>query len=90
MSGKRPQAAYEADGSGVSDSNSAPLVTLGAAFPELDSKIRDDGSHVPVWKKGVTDERGRQRLRVSFTEGLSAGYDATVVAWFDLVLSVGG
>jgi len=89
MSGKRPQAAYEADGSGVSDSNPAPLVTLGAAFPALDSKTRIDGSHVPFWKQGVTDERGRQRLRGSFTEGLSAGYDA-VVAWFDLVLGVGG
>jgi len=59
MSGKRPWAAYEADASGVSDSNSAPLITLGAASPALDSKTRDDGSHVPVWKQGVTDERGR-------------------------------
>ena len=90
MSRKRPQAAaYEADGNGVSNSNSAPLVAFGTTFPALDSKTRDDGSHVPVWKQGVTDERGRWRLHGAFTEGLSAGYDAGV-AWFCLVLSIRG
>jgi len=79
----------QADGSGVSGSNTVPLVAFGTAFPVLDSKTRDDGSHVPAWKKGVTDEPGRERFHGVFTEGLSAGYDA-VVAMFGLVLSVGG
>jgi len=89
MSNKGLRPTYEADGSGVSDSNTVPLVAFGTAFPVLDSKARDDGSHVPVWKKGVTDEPGRERLHGASTEGLSAGYDA-VFALFGLVLSVGG
>lgn len=86
MSSKRPRAAYEADGSGGSNSNSAPLVAFGTALPALDSETRDDGSYVPVWKQEVTDERGRKRLHGAFTGGFSAGYDAAV-AWFDFVLS---
>ena len=89
MSSKGPQPTYEAYGSGVSNSNTAPLVALGTSFPVLDPKTRDDGSHVPFWKKGVTDEPERQRLHGAFTEGFSAGCD-TVVALFGLVLSVGG
>jgi len=82
MSSKRPRAAYEADGSGGSNSNSAPLVAFGTALPALDSETRDDGSYVPVWKQEVTDERGRKRLHGAFTGGFSAGYGA-VVAWSD-------
>ncbi|CUS08697.1 unnamed protein product [Tuber aestivum] len=78
MSGKRPRAAYEADGSGGSNSNSAPFVAFGTALPALDPETRDDGSYVPVWKQEVTDERGRKRLHGAFTGGFSAGYFNTV------------
>jgi len=89
MSSKGPRPTYEADGSGVSNSNTAPFVAFGTAFPVLDPKTRDDGSYVLVWKKGVTDEPGKQRVHGAFTEGLSAGCDA-LIALFGLALSVGG
>ncbi|CAZ82141.1 unnamed protein product [Tuber melanosporum] len=78
MSGKRPRAAYEADGGEGSNSNSAPFVAFGTALPASDSETRDDGSYVPVWKQEVTDERGRKRLHGAFTGGFSAGYFNTV------------
>lgn len=69
MSYKRSRAEYEAD----LQKQQSPYVIYGTPLPPLDSKVRDDGSYVPVWKQEVRDERGRKRLHGAFTGGWSAG-----------------
>lgn len=69
MAGKRSRNTFEAD----LQKEESPYVSYGTPLPPLDDHTRDDGSFVPVWKQGVTDDRGRKRLHGAFTGGFSAG-----------------